>query len=172
MKSPKFFYPILAIISLLIIFPHRGVSGEEDSWPVFKGAWFEIKYPPNFRVKPSLKSTTAVNGYDSAFFLSPDQKVEFYVFSPQWSGEPTDIEMIPGQETLISEDFEREGHKKIRMVTVKDKGGTYLRSWIDIQDTMSHTRLVFGYRYKDQSAYIKYKKEYLLFKSSLQQFAD
>jgi hypothetical protein len=172
MKPHKAVYPILVILSLLFISFQSGFAGEGDNWPVYQGAWFQIKYPPDFRVKPSLKSRTSVDGYDSAFFASPGQEVEFYVFSPQWSGEPVDIELNPGREILISENFERDAPKNIRRVTVKDQEGTYLRSWVDTQDTMSNTRLVFGIKYKDQSAYNKYRKQYLIFKNSLKQFAD
>jgi hypothetical protein len=170
MKSSRALFPFLVIAGLLLTLSQAGFAGE--AWPVYKGAWFEIKYPPNFKVQPSLKSATSVNGYDSVFFLAPDREVEFYVFSPQWSGEPTDIEMHQDRETLVSEDFEDRGEKKIRMVTVKDKAGTYKRSFIDTQDTLSNTRLVFGFKYKDQPSYNKYRKDYLLFKNSLKQFAD
>jgi hypothetical protein len=172
MKFHKTIYLVVAIVSLCGIFAQRGFTAEVNTWPVYRGAWFEIKYPPGFQVKPSLKSRTSVKGYDSAFFASPGQEVEFYIFSPQWSGEPADIELIPGREILVSENTGRRGEKNIRMMTVKDQAGSYLRSWIDTQDTMSNTRLVFGIKYKDQSAYNKYRKQYLLFKSSLKQFAD
>jgi hypothetical protein len=172
MKSSRAIFLFLVVASWWLMFPLDGLAGEGEAWPAYKGAWFEIKYPPNFRVQPSLKSATSVKGYDSAFFLSPDQEVEFYVFSPQWSGNPTDIEMNPEQETLVSQDFEKRGDKKVRMVTVQDKTGAYKRSFIDTQDTLSNTRLVFGFKYRDQQSYNKYRQNYLRFKSSLKQFAD
>ena len=58
----------------------------------YKGAWFEIDYPKIFTVKPSIPSSTP-DLYDSAYFISPDKKVTFYVFSPQWSGDATDISL-------------------------------------------------------------------------------
>ncbi len=172
MKSLRYAYLLLVTFGLIFISAPRGLTAESLNWPVFKGAWFQIEYPPNFQVKPSLKSKTSSEGYDSAFFVSPGQEVEFYVFSPQWSGEPDDIKIDPNREVILSDNFEHQGDKNIRMVTVKDKGGAYLRAWIDTQDTMSNTRLVFGIKYKDQSAYSKYKKQYLIFKNSLKQFAD
>ena len=172
MKSSRALLHLPVIASLLLTLIPAGLAGEVNGWPAYKGAWFEIKYPPHFKVQPSLKSATSVKGYDSAFFPSPDREVEFYVFSPQWNGKPTDIEMNPDRETLVSEDFENRGEKRIRMVTVQDKAGTYKRSWIDTQDNAANTRLVFGFKYKDQLSYNKYRKEYLLFKSSLKQFAD
>ena len=50
----------------------------------FQGAWFEVKYPQDFKAKGSLASETS-DGFDSAIFTSPDGTVSFYVYSPQWS---------------------------------------------------------------------------------------
>lgn len=162
------------LVSIILSFglqPVRVASAGED-WPTYKGAWFSIKYPPGLRVKPSLKSRDSITGYDSVFFISPHQEVEFYVFSPHWSGEPEDIKIDPNRELLVSENIERKGNKNVRTVTVKDKAGKYFRSWVDTQDTLSNTRLVFGIKYKDQATYNKYRKQYLIFKNSLQQFSD
>lgn len=162
----------LAMISLALCLTLEGMAAEGAHWPTYQGAWFSIKYPPGFRVQPSLKSRDAVTGYDSAFFISPDREVEFYVFSPHWSGEPEDIRIDPHRELLVSENTERKGEKIVKTVTVKDKAGRYLRSWIDIQEPRANSRLVFGIKYKDQSAYNKYRKHYMIFKNSLQQFSD
>lgn len=163
---------ICLIFSFILFLPAMGMAAEGADWPTYKGAWFSIKYPPGFRVKPSLKSRDSITGYDSAFFISPHQEVEFYVFSPHWSGEPEDIKIDPNRELLVSEKIERKGNKVVRYVTVKDRTGKYFRSWVDTQDTLSNTRLVFGITYKDQSTYNKYRKQYLIFKNSLQQFSD
>jgi hypothetical protein len=64
------------------------VSEKVISYKKYKGAWFEIEYPDAFTVEPSLKSSTNVEGFDSALFTSPDGKVQFYIFSPQWTGKP------------------------------------------------------------------------------------
>lgn len=162
----------LIFFSIVLTLPLMGMAAEGSDWPTYKGAWFSIKYPPGFRVRPSLKSRDAITGYDSAFFVSPRQEVEFYVFSPHWGGEPEDIKIDPNRELLVSENSERKGNKNVRTVTVKDKAGKYFRSWVDTQDTLSNTRLVFGIKYKDQAAYNKYRKQYLIFKNSLQQFSD
>jgi hypothetical protein len=55
-------------------------------YKLYKGAWFDIMYPAGFTVRPSIKSSTSAEGYDSVFFASPDGKVEFYISSPQWRG--------------------------------------------------------------------------------------
>ena len=64
----------------------------------YVGAWFKVWYPDSFEVIPSMASTTAGKGVDSAFFRSPDGQVEFYIFSPQWSGEPNDIAIHPSRD--------------------------------------------------------------------------
>lgn len=163
---------VLIVFSLILYLQPMGMAGEGANWPTYKGAWFSIKYPPGFRVKPSIKSRDSITGYDSVFFVSPDQEVEFYVFSPHWSGEPGDIKINPHHEIKVSEKLDKKGNKTINAVMVKEKEGKYYRSWIDIQDNLSNTRLVFGIKYKDQAAYDKYRQKYLIFQKSLQQFSD
>jgi hypothetical protein len=138
---------------------------------VFKGAWFDIKYPATFTARPSLPVGSAANACESAFFLSPDRLVEFYVFSPQWSGEPSDI-ALKGTETLASTRTESSGTSISTWWTITDKAGAYTRSYHEKRDTMSNTNLVFGVKYKDITAYNKYKEQYVAFKASLVQYAD
>lgn len=52
----------------------------------YKGAWFNIEYPASFKVENSLKSSTSSEGFDSAFFTSPDGKVQFYIFRRSGAG--------------------------------------------------------------------------------------
>ncbi|MBF0543928.1 MAG: hypothetical protein HQM08_05835 [Candidatus Riflebacteria bacterium] len=138
----------------------------------FKGAWFEIQYPEDFTVEPSLKSTTNVSGYDSAFFVSPSKEVSFYVFSPQWNGKPTDILLKTDKETeLALKKTEKNGVVVIEC-TIAAKDGSYTRSYLDVEYTKSNTRKVFGLSYRDHKVYDQYKDRYIQFKSSLIQFAD
>ncbi len=58
----------------------------------FKGEWFKIDYPLDFGVHPAGPSEV-FNEYefiatDEASFTSPDEEVQFFVYSPQWGGEP------------------------------------------------------------------------------------
>lgn len=141
-----------------------------DGWFTYKGAWFEVRYPSTFKVRPSLRSSSA-SGFDSAFFAAPDSSVEFYVFSPQWNGEPSDIQITSG-EVLVSQTSEKRGDKTVRRVTVKARDNSYSRSFEDTEDSATNTRKVFGIKYRDQSAYSRYRQTYLTFKQSLTQFAD
>jgi len=149
-------------------------SAFADQWRVHQGAWFSINYPPGFKARPGMKSATRIPGYDSAFFTAPDKTVEFYVYSPQWSGQPKDIEMNPKSEVYVSQKTENKGGQKVRWVTIKAKNGEYYRSFVDTVDTSSGSELrkTFGIKYRDQKSYNRYRSDYLKFKKSLGQLAD
>ena len=138
----------------------------------YTGAWFKVWYPDTFEVIPSMASTTVQKGVDSAFFRSPDRQVEFYVFSPQWSGDPSDIALDPSQETLRTKETKRSGDKQISWLTIDARDGSYSRSYQDTVSNNGSVRWVVGIKYKNQAAYNRYKRSYLRFKSSLEQFAD
>lgn len=137
----------------------------------FKGAWFQVKYPSSFTPKSSLKSATSQEGCESAFFKSPDKLVEFYIFSPQWSGNPTDIS-LKSTEKLLSSTSQTSGSKIVKWWKISAKDGSYTRSYQENKDTLQNTNMVIGIKYKNLNAYNKYKKQYLAFKSSLTQYAD
>jgi hypothetical protein len=167
----------LGFACLVTIFLLSGESRGEGKWTTYKGAWFEIKYPSGFKVKPGQKSATSTVGYDSVSFVSPDDNVVFYVFSPQWQGKAreTDIEINPNREELIEQKVTKEKDqvgilKTIRAFTVKAKDNSYVRAIRD--ETTDSTRLVFGIKYKSKEFYNKYYNDYLLFKKSLQQLGD
>ncbi len=141
-------------------------------WRTYKGAWFEIKYPATFKARPSLKSISFDGQYDSAVVTAPDGSAQFYVFAPQWNGKPTDIEILPDTEDVLSQHTETKGTVNVRRVTITAKDKSYIRSFEDSENTDLNIRRVFGFKYRDQNAYNKYKQHYLTFKRSLQQFSD
>jgi hypothetical protein len=138
-------------------------------WLTYRGAYFTIKYPSGFTVRPSQKTEEL---YDSVFFISADRSVEFYVFSPIWNGEPKDIEINPQQEAYVSQNVTERNGIKVRRATIKAKDGSYLRSFEDTENTRTNNRTAFGMKYRDQKAYDKYRPMYLTFKKSIVQFAD
>jgi hypothetical protein len=152
----------------LIIFSTTTLLGQTK---IFKGAWFEVKYPSSFTAKSSLKSSTSSEGCESALFESPDHLVEFYIFSPQWSGNPTDIS-LKSTEKLSGTSTQTSGTQILKWWKISAKDGSYTRSYYEKRDTLLNTNLVFGIKYKNQHSYNKYKKQYLAFKSSLIQYAD
>ncbi len=142
----------------------------DKNWSTYNGAYFDIQYPSSFKVRPALKGD---DGYDSVFFTSPDGAVEFYVFSPMWNGDPSeDIAINLAEEVYKAQKQEEKNGKKVRWVTIIAKNKAYTRSYVDTQDTISNTRLVFGIKYHNQKAYNKYRPAYLKFKKSLKQYAD
>lgn len=164
-----------AIILMLTLLNVPALAGTNtqggNNWRGYKGAWFEVKYPATFQVHPSQRSSSA-GGYDSVFFTAPDGSVEFYVFSPQWNGEPNDVEINSRNEVLVSQSSEKKGSTTVRRVTVKARDNSYTRSFEDTADSATNTRKVFGIKYRNQDAYSRNRQTYLTFKQSLRQFAD
>jgi hypothetical protein len=138
---------------------------------VFKGAWFEITYPADFTPVPSLHGSTA-EGYDSATFISPDETVSFYVYAPQWGGEPTDITLDPLRESVVSEKMETQDGLEVRWLTICAKDGGYCRAYQDTMAYQGSVRTTVGITYRNEEARRQYLPEYLKFRQSLQQFAD
>lgn len=144
---------------------------------LYRGTWFDIEYPQNFTARP----TTPTN---EAFFTSPDGTVEFFVYSPLWSGNPETYLTIAPIEKVVSEktdevkESERSGQfgdKIVRWVTIKAKDGSYYRSFVSIKEqvgTGSDLHHVFGIKYQDNESYEKYREAYVAFKKSLRQYAD
>lgn len=136
----------------------------------FEGAWFDIEYPQNFSSTGSLKSSTG-EGYDSAKFTSPDKKVEFYIYSPQWGGDAIDIN-LKSNEKLLSSESKTNGEFRIKHWTIVAKDGSYTRSYQEKLNINTQSKSVVGIKYINSDAYEKYRKSYIAFKSSLIQYAD
>ena len=164
-----------AIILMLTLLTFSALAGTDsqggNNWRVYKGAWFEIKYPATLQVHPSLRSSSS-QSYDSVFFRAPDGSVEFYVFSPQWNGDPSDVAINSSSEVLVSQSSEKKGSTTIRRATIRARDNSYTRSFEDTEDSTTNTRKVFGIKYRNQDAYGRYRQTYLTFKQSLRQFAD
>jgi hypothetical protein len=150
---------------------HRPQRLHPPETRVFQGAWFEISYPAGFTPAPSLASSTA-EGVDSAAFISPDGSVSFYVYAPQWGGEPTDIALDPLHETLVSENRAVQNNREIRWLTICAKDGGYCRAYQDTRTQQGSVRTVLGIKYRDEQARQRYLQDYLRFRNSLEQFAD
>jgi hypothetical protein len=160
------FFLLMMLIGISV-FTDSGAA--QKGWRTYRGAYFEIKYPTGFRALASLRSD---ENPDSAFFTAPNGSVEFYVYSPIWNGEPTDIEINEAKEDYVSQDTQTRAGIKIRRVTIRAKDGSYLRSFEDTENTNTNNRTVFGIKYRNQAAYNQYRQTYLTFKKSIKQFAD
>lgn len=158
---------------------------------LYRGAWFDVEYPEDFEVRPTLPITN-YNGQefiqtDEAYFSSPDGSVEFFVYSPLWSGEPEDYLIVAPHEEIVSEKTEvgpaldhqlKESKRIILWTSLKSKDNSYYRSYVSIKeqvkanDSSSELHHVFGIKYQDEEAYQQYKDAYVSFKESLDQYAD
>jgi hypothetical protein len=164
------------------------VTNEPDQSPgpkikagtkLYGGYYFDVYYPESFTAFPANDKEDYGRPYaetDEAFFTSPDGEVEFFIYSPLWSGEPENYTKIAENEKLVSEETKEydEGDTRIRWVTIEDKDGSYTRSFVSKYEQISFSEIhhVFGIKYKNQAAYEKYKSAYLDFKNSLVQYAD
>jgi len=154
-------------VFLILIFCGNSLLAQTKT---FEGAWFDISYPSSFAAIGSLESISG-SGFESAVFRSPDNLVEFYIFSPQWSGEPSDI-LIQSNEILENSSSEFSEDIEIRRWTIESRDGTYKRSYQEKINSMQNTNWIVGIKYADLAAFEKYKINYILFKSSLKQYAD
>lgn len=150
--------------------PVDSTSAGVITYVKFTGAWFTVEIPANFSVTPSLRSATRSEGYDSAVFTSPDGKVQFYIFSPQWSGIATDISLQPG-ETQTESVKTTENGLVVERWTIKADNAAYFRSYESTSETGGINK-IFGIRYTSQEELERYRPVYLHFKNSLQQYAD
>ncbi len=165
----KKFLTILISISMILL---ATTLVAKDKSKKYKGAFFEVSYPNHFTVKPSMPNSGGMDAYDSAFFISPDKKVKFYIFSPQWSGEATDIAIDPNKETEKDVKITKNKKEENRWFTYVSKDGSKTRSYHEIVSADKSTVKIFGIEYEDKESYDKYKADYVKFKKSLQQFAD
>ena len=145
----------------------------------FEGAWFSVFYPATWKTAPGKKSPTSVLGADCAFFASPDGRAQFAVYSPQWNGNPTELNINPKLEKQISKlqvrSTSKDGaHSQIetRWQTFRALNGSYTRSVVDVENKTLGARRVFGFKYKDAASYKKYLPLFERFKASLEQYSD
>jgi len=130
----------------------------------FRGVGFEIGYPTSFRAFGSQKSPQS-NGFESVFFSSPDNLVEFYIFSTQTSGVANDI-LLRSNEKQSPVQLQKGGSKLIKYWTINAKDGSYERTYQETVDVNSGDNWIIGLKYKNQAAFAKYRNDYLAFKKS------
>ena len=138
----------------------------------YRGAWFEVHYPADFKLRNSLQSSGMPHEFDSAFFVSPDGQVRFYIFSPQWGGDTPDIAVKPELETEKTDKTETANGFKKRWYTITPRKAGFTRSYVETTSEDGAIHWVIGIEYADKKAYEKYQSSYLAFKKSLKQFAD
>ena len=162
---------LIAAAVFLVLTGPASYSGM-PAWKTYEGAWFEISYPGNFIVTPSLRSPTKAEGFDSVFFGSTDSKVKFYVFSPQWKGDPSDIGLNAAKETVTAKERVSNRDRTVTRWTCSAKDGSYYRSVEETEIRDLNVSYAFGIIYQDRRSYLKYKPDYLRFKRSIKRSAD
>ncbi len=143
---------------------------------MYKGAFFSINYPAGFLPRPRTPIEGDRINTNEAYFTSPDGLVEFFVFSPQWGGDPNDYLTIKDTEQLVEQ--KKDDSKQdilVTWATIKARDGSYERSYVSTKTLLgsrSETHKVFGIKYAHTDIYTNYKDDYGAFKDSLEQFAD
>jgi hypothetical protein len=143
-----------------------------DEWAVFDGAWFRIRYPPGFIAKPSMPSADGGGGFDSAFFVSPDRRVGFYVLSPLWRRQAIDIALQPEVEFEVDSTVMESDNPLLVVRHIAALDGSYRRrveTFVSRDKTLSWS---FQLHYVDDDARQEWDSAYRRFKRSLEQYAD
>jgi hypothetical protein len=178
---------LIMLVSAMTLVVCRAEDGSKtQNWSTYTGAWFKIGYPADFLVVPLSKSSTATNGYDGVKFVNKEG-VEFYVYSPQWSGKEMDyikeIAANPATENMerqstSARDYVVSGRTVetnaivTRVVVITAKYSSRERTYEIQEDHVQSSRLIFGYCYPDQATFTRYKAVYDKFKQSLMKYAD
>lgn len=136
----------------------------------YQGAWFDIAYPRGFAVHEREPSASGA-GHDGASFISPDGTVEFYVFSPQWSGTSQWCRLRAG-ESVVSQTRQQEGDKTVTWTEVAVGDAAGHRAWVEIANPTLNVNHCFGIWFMHQEDYDRYQTRYVAFKESLVQYAD
>jgi len=143
---------------------------DRSSRLTYQGTWFDISYPRGFTVIEREASPSGM-GYDGVSFEAPDGTVEFYVFSPQWSG-TSEWAMLRQGETVEDRKQQREGDKVVTWVEVATGDAAGRRAWVETVNPALNVNHYFGIWYMHQEDYDRYKSSYVAFKGSLVQYAD
>jgi len=156
------------------------MADAQAGWKVYHAAAFDVSYPANFTVKPSLKSPLSAQRFASIFFVSPNGKVTFYATTNALE-QAADIALKPTTETLVSTKTEKKDATaedtgaeyelyRYTWQTIRAKDGRYTRALVivsDARDNRKYDQAVLGIQYADDASYQQYRAAYLTFKNSL-----
>jgi hypothetical protein len=166
---------LAACVALLSTFAHAQTgSAKSPATVTYKGAYFEIQYPADFKAQPLNASKPSESS--AATFTSPDGAMTFYVFSPQWGGDAPGIALDAAKETEISRKNEKgkssgvEGTFTWTTIAAKDK--SYTRTYQDFLANDKSIHWVIGMKFTSDAVLQKHKAAYAAFKGSLKQLAD
>lgn len=149
----------------------KKISKNGIHYEAYKGKWFGLYFPRDWRVTPSLKDTSS-GANDSVFFTAPDNAAEFYVYCPRYTGKPKDVEINRLIENQLGQTLEESEGVRIRTVRIQAKDSSYVRFIEDTEAFVKSRRLVFGVKFVGKEAIKKYNPAYMHFKQSFRKFAD
>lgn len=138
----------------------------------FTGAFFSVQYPSSFSVSTPYNIPQDRSPINTALFTSSDKKVTFYVFSPQWNGQPDGISKNPESEVLVDSTSEVRNSQRVTRWTLYNQKEKIYKSFEQTDHLEYRTRKVFGIFYTSSEAREEYKEKYLDFKKSLIKYAD
>ncbi len=130
----------------------------------FRGAGFEVNYPASFKAHGAPGSLEL--NLESVFFTSPDNLVEFYIFSPIHKGGVANDIALKANEKLAPGEVSNGKTTIAKYWTIIAKDNSYERTYQESIDVKTGDNWVIGLKYKNQAAFNKYRNEYLAFKKS------
>lgn len=149
-------------------------SDKQAKWPEYRGKSFKVSYPAGWKAQP-LEAKTAKES-NAATFTSPDGAMQFYVFSPQWDGEPPGIALDAAKETETAKKSDRGMSSGVQgtftWTTIAAKDKSYTRTYQSFKAKDEPIHWVIGMKYANEAALAKHRADYARFKASLEQYAD
>jgi len=163
---------MLAVVPALLA-TFSAQAAQPAGWTTFQGTYFEVGVPPGFVAKPETDDAGNVN---TVKLWNSKLKVEFAVFSPQWSGEAPFKQANPASEVVEDSETKKSGMNTSESLTIHAKDKSYIRFVLsqDFNDeaNSSHTNKTFGIRVPDMKVYKEVRDLYLKWKGTLVQLAD
>ena len=158
-------------LSALILAPLAALrAAVPEGWKVYKGNFFSIGVPPGFEVFPEGDPGGA-GKYDEVGLWNEALQVKFSVYSPQWNGEASMMQVLR-YETLKSREEKTTGGVKEIQLQMADEEHGYIRFVVCRIKLNENTNTTFGIQIPNMKVYEKVKPTYVKWKTTLEQFAD
>jgi TPR repeat protein len=139
-----------------------------ECFKTFSNESFEIKYPPNFYKK--IEHTNPNKDVITINFLSPDNSVEFFMFTRQGIGNDSEIRFNPNLEKITRNQISNIPEGLFTLKTIESLKGEYSIKYQEFISTDKELYFYTGFKYKDEDSFNLYKNRFLLFRHSYQLF--
>ena len=173
--NPNIMKKIISILAIISLFTLTSCGTQQQkerpiTYLPYSGAWFDIEYPADFIIREREKSPTG-SGYDGVVFREQNGDVEFYVYSPQWSG-TSEFETQLENEELLEETTQEDFGKTVTFIKLHDIDDNYYREYKVFEENEGTVRYLYGFKYKTEKLHTKYLDAYNHFANTLVQYAD